>query len=237
MSEQKNSSPLGEYSQPMILTFFGHLEGCIHRHVPNRIVPKPECPYIRPSGERCGKQVARQGCVSMEQGVPTGLCPEHYKRVCPRHGWDHQLSRCANTVCDRLGMSIQERMTITAKNITSILGLPAEVVCTTCCTDRVTTHHVSAKRKHAVSLPVPIPIPAIILSDSDEESIEESMEPRYQSFDVESDADEGSMSDDISEDLSEDIPSDGDYSNSSLYSTSSDDEDLCSQDEDVMNGE
>lgn len=152
------------------LTVFGHLPGCSACHIPNRLEPKPKCPYLRAYGERCGKQVALQGCVHLLNGENVGMCSEHYRKFCNTKDWYHGLSECANKRCDALGLSWADRYKISAANIKNLLGLPAKVRCQKCCFGRlVSSHHlkieqgtsrkVSAEppaKKMRMTIPIPV---------------------------------------------------------------------------------
>jgi hypothetical protein len=194
----------------MELTSFGHLPGCLCQAVPNSLDIKPECPYYRTKDRRCGKQLSKQGCARMNpDGSTGGYCPDHYKIYCASQGWDPFLSVCANELCDKLHINLDSRKKITADNILAILGLPAK----TKYNGRTTpTHHVREKSlfgKSRGTWSTSLVIDLASNSDADDES------------------EESELLDEVSDGSDEE-------SSESLYSISSDDERLCSDDEEVI---
>lgn len=250
-------------SNPRTLTRFGHRDGCFSQHIPNRFRgedgTKPECPHPRPSGDRCGGHISRQGCIRFENGVYTGYCPDDYKKLCIRNGWSPYLSRCANEACDekqaeyfailpfdRSGLI--DRSQITSKTIKVILGLPPKVLCDGCCKGKkyVTTHHVKDVPK-AKKAPQPLDAHRLgfvqdLGSDDEVDSDSEASDSETETIDVE-DIDSDSSDDEEpnpiaqSQDRMELCSQSSSDEGDPMSMDSGDDEELCSDDEEVIKKE
>lgn len=188
-------------------------------------------------------QVSLQGCVrAREDGSIVGMCPEHYSKLCLSKGWYRNISWCANKRCDEMGMTLGERMKLTRINIKESIGLPARIRCTSCCDRVVTSHHLRAER--ITKTPEPPAKKMRVLVP------EKGSPPRHLGMaiipedDIEEFSDECSSSEELVEEISEpDISFDKDDeedssedSDSGSFSSSPSDDELGSDDEDVMEG-
>jgi len=105
------------------LTNWGHLPGCQSSRIPNSL--RPKCPAVvksRPGG-KCGAQATKQACIFSSDDELISRCWAHWKPYCDDIGFDSDLSRCANTVCLRMGISSKR---INHLNIQDLLGLPGD---------------------------------------------------------------------------------------------------------------
>ena len=78
---------------------------------------------------RCGSQLCYLGCLRMDpdDGTCYGYCSAHWKKYCEDHGvWSSHLSYCANTKCDQMKLSYEDRSKINRKNIKDKLDLPGD---------------------------------------------------------------------------------------------------------------
>lgn len=118
----------------------GHLATCdFHTHI-NRPVNgvKPHCCHVNywldeQTGrqEYCGTVLSKQACLLEGMGWCTGKI-DHWGQECEWQGWEKHLSRCANIICDWLGIpsvapdGIFDRSDINQYNIEEVLGIPAD---------------------------------------------------------------------------------------------------------------
>lgn len=131
-------------SNVVIDSVTGHLATCKFRGHVNRAYNgiKPHCNHVLKCSTRdnivyCGGNCSNQACIDND-GM--GRCVgrnDHWGKECKENGWDKNLSKCANIICDNLAISLDERKGINQHTISDLLGVPA---------DRK-FNHVSVKRR------------------------------------------------------------------------------------------
>lgn len=112
--------------------FTKHLDGCLFNEPIIFTVDgkkfKQSCNDLD-SDDLCKNgNISKQDCHSKDSnGKIIMRCAVHYRLMCDKLNWSSDLSSCANTICDKMGLSYKDRSKINHKNIEKILGLSDDV--------------------------------------------------------------------------------------------------------------
>lgn len=99
----------------------GHLTDC---YVGIAFPSEKRCSGTCADGTPCGRIPVRHSCLDGDTPDSlAALCAAHWSDECDRHGWDMDLSSCANRLCDAKKISIRRRHEIVPSNIRTLLGL------------------------------------------------------------------------------------------------------------------
>lgn len=104
----------------------GHLKDC-YLHWSKALRPTLQCCEMTDKGTRCKGIVCNLACIDKHtDDLFKGYCNNHWERFCDKMQWYSSISKCANIMCDKKNISLDERKTLTSNNIRKKLELPTK---------------------------------------------------------------------------------------------------------------